>query len=212
MNGTSDPSADSELYSVHPSVFYARSILDNLADRTGRSLEDWIQLLHEASPDARARRNWLVREQGLGATTASMIAEQSLGMGAEKLDPAAYLKAAAGYVDAMYSGAKAGLRPIHDSILKFARTLGSDVKVCPVKTVVPLYRRHVFAQIKPAARNRLDLGLALGKTTQELPHRLEEILSMDRSDRITHRFALGTVQDFDGQVMEWLRIAYATDL
>ena len=47
----------------------------------------------------------------------------------------------------MYSGGKAGLRPIHDALLKLSRSLGDDVRVCPCKTIVPLYRNHVFAEM-----------------------------------------------------------------
>src|SRR6266567_1677935 len=50
-----------------------------------------------------------------------------------------------------------------DELIKIAQQLGDDVRICPCKTIVPLYRRHVFAQIKPAAQKRINLGLALGE-------------------------------------------------
>ena len=50
-------------------------------------------------------------------------------------DPEAYLKAAKGYVEAMFEGKRAGIRPIFEKILEMARRLGSDVKVCPCKTI-----------------------------------------------------------------------------
>ena len=78
------------------------------------------------------------------------------------MDPEAYLEAAEGYVDAMFSGKRAGLRPAYDRLLALALALGTDVKACPGKTIVPLYREHVFAQIKPSTNARIDLGLALG--------------------------------------------------
>jgi len=53
----------------------------------------------------------------------------------------------------MFAGPKEALRPLYDELLKLGRSLGKDVKVCPCQTMVPLYRNHVFAQIKqPHAR------------------------------------------------------------
>lgn len=200
------------IYSVHPSVPYAQAILANLADKTGRSLAEWTALLGRAGPvDARGRKDWLKTEHGLGGTTASMVAQASLGNGAEGTDPDAYLAAAGTYVEAMYAGPKADLRPIYDALLELAWSLGSDVKVSPCKTIVPLYRAHVFAEIKPTTRTRVDLGLALEGVDRALPERLIDTGGRARKDRITHRFALTDVDQIDGEVREWMAIAYELD-
>jgi hypothetical protein len=49
------------------------------------------------------------------------------------------------------------LRPLHDA-LELARSLGKGIRLCPGKTFVPIYRNHVIAQIRPAARMRSDFG------------------------------------------------------
>lgn len=199
-------------YSVHPSVAYARSILENLPARTGRSLDEWIALLVEdGPPETGARRAWLKTRHGLGATTVSLIVDRAEGRGAEGTEPRAYLAAARGYVEAMYAGARSGLRPIHDLLVEEARSLGSDVKICPCQTIVPLYRRHVFAQLKPATRTRLDLGLALEGAKRKPPKRLIETGGLAKGDRITHRIALAAAGEVDDQVREWLGLAYALD-
>src|SRR2546429_9155737 len=71
-----------------------------------------------------------------------------------------YLKSAARYVEEQYAGQREKLRPIFEELLKLGRSLGDDVKVCPGKTIVPLYRQHVFAQIKPTTNSRVDFGFA----------------------------------------------------
>ncbi len=113
----------------------------------------------------------------------------------------------------MYAGAKAGLRPLHDELLRVGRALGQDVKVCPCQTIVPLYRNHVFAQIKPATRTRIDFGLALGPLTgkKKLPARLIDTGGFAKKDRITHRFAISSPDDIDAEVERWLRTAYDLD-
>lgn len=136
-----------------------------LFQKTGRTLEEWIEFVQEEGPETeRERRAWLKAEHNVGTNASWWIAERAEGRGSEDGDPVAYLKAAEGYVKTMFSGKKAGLKPIYQKILKIARGLGSDVKICPCKTIVPLYRHRVFAEIRPAAVNRIDLGFSLGET------------------------------------------------
>lgn len=205
-------SLESSIYGIHPLVAYVQAIVGNLPQKTGRSLEEWIDMLDSGAPAGeKARREWLKVEHGLGGTTAKLIAERSVGEGTEHSDPAAYLRAAAVYVEAMYTGGKAGLRPLHDSLIELVRSLGADVKICPGKTIVPLYRNHVFAQIRPATRSRIDLGLALRGSPSASAARLIETGGLEKGDRITHRIALSELSDIDDEVREWLALAYELD-
>jgi hypothetical protein len=160
-------------------------------------------------PTEQEQREWLKSQPGLGTNSAWWIAERANGRGAEDGDPNAYLKAAAGYVEAMYAGGKAGLRPLHDRLLALARGLGPDMKVCPCQTIVPLYRHHVFAQIKPTTRTRIDFGLALGDTPAT--GRLIDTGGFAKKDRITHRIPITKPEEIDDEVEQWLRVAYDRD-
>jgi hypothetical protein len=202
--------AAGSLYSPHPGIEYARSVLANFERTTGKSIEAWVELLQTAGPaDAKARREWLKAEHGVGTNMAWWIAERAEGRGWEDTDPELYLKAAPGYVEAMYAGGKAGLRPLHDRLVELGRLLGSDVKVCPCQTIVPLYRNHVFAQIKPATRTRIDFGLALGDT--KATGRLLDTGGFAKKDRITHRIPITKPADIDAEVKKWLKVAYDRD-
>jgi len=53
------------------------------------------------------------------------------------------------YVEQQYAGPKEKLRPIYEELLTLCKSMGSDVKACPCKTIVPLYHSHLFAAIKP---------------------------------------------------------------
>jgi hypothetical protein len=181
-----------------------------LPAKTGRSLDEWVRLVKaKGPPTEKERRAWLKAEHGLGTNSAWWIAERAEGKGVEDGDPAAYLKAAAGYVEAMYAGTKAGLRPIHEALLKLGRALGKDVRVCPCQTIVPLYRHHVFAQIKPATRTRIDFGFAL----KDAPAtgRLIDTGGFAKKDRITHRIPISSVAEIDDEVQRWLKVAYDLD-
>jgi hypothetical protein len=198
-------------YSVHPGVALMQDWVATLKQKTGRRLEEWIALVKRGGPpDEAARREWLKREHGLGTNAAWWIAERAEGKGGEDSDPKAYLAAARGWVDAMFGGGKEGLRPAYDALLELALSLGKDVKACPCKTIVPLYRKHVFAQLKPSSRTRLDLGLALAKA-KRLPKRLQDTGGLEKGDRITHRIAIQAPADIDDEVRRWLKTAYDLD-
>jgi hypothetical protein len=199
------------VYSVHPSIAMVQTWVAGLEASTGRSLAAWLALVRKKGPaDEAARRAWLKEEHGLGDSGAWWIAERSFGRGLEDDDPELYLKAAEAYVEAMYAGKKAGLRPIYDALLDLCVGLGKDVRICPAKTLVPVYRRHVIAEIKPSTLTRIDFGLALGpvKTTSK---RLIATGGPAKKDRITHRFAIGHLGEVDAEVVRWLTAAYERD-
>ena len=200
------------IYGVHPGVLMTVKWIASLKETTGRSLDEWLALVRKkGGKDESARREWLKKEHGLGTNTAWWIAERSVGKGLEAGDPELYLSAAEKYVDAMFAGKKTALRPLYDALLKLGFSLGKDVKACPCETIVPLYRKHVFAQIKPSTNTRIDFGLALGDT-KKTPKALIDTGGFAKKDRITHRFEIAALDDIDADVKRWLKTAYDRDL
>jgi len=80
------------------------------------------------------------------------------------------------------------------------------VKACPCKTIVPLYRERVFAEIKPATRARIDLDLALGDL--QGAGRLIENKDRPKGNRLSHRIAITSLEEIDDEVKRWLEAAY----
>lgn len=201
-------------YDVHPSVRLMEHWLVTLKSRTGRSLDEWVKFIRARGPDGEpAAREWLKKEHGLSTNSAWWLAERAHAPRTRRFDddPKGYLALAPAYVEAMYSGKRAGLRPIHDAVVALARRLGKDVKVCPCQTMVPLYREHVFAQIKPATNSRIDLGLHLTPLLRDgrpVPARLIDTGGFKKKDRITHRLPLQRVEDVDAFAARWLANAY----
>ena len=181
-----------------------------LKQKTGRSLEDWLKLIKkEGPPTEPERRDWLKTKYALGTNTAWWLAERSVGKGEETADPDHYLQAAENYVREMFSGKKEHLRPIYDALLKIGLGIGKEAKACPCQTIVPLYRNHVFAQIKPTTQTRVDLGLSLG--SMKTPKRLIDTGGQAKKDRITHRIEITSLKDIDDEVKRWLKVAYDRD-
>jgi hypothetical protein len=199
------------LYGVHPSVAMVQKWLAELKEETGRSMEEWLALVKKEGPkDEKSRREWLKTKHKIGTNKASWIAERAEGKGWEDT-PEAYLKAAAQYVEEQYAGAKEKLRPIFEELLTLGKSIGSDVKACPCRTIVPLYREHVFAQIKPTTNSRIDLGLALTHYKGKLPKRLIDTGGLAKKDRITHRIEITAADQIDAEVKKWLKTAYDLD-
>jgi hypothetical protein len=183
-----------------------------LKTRTGRNLEEWTAFIRKEGPkDEKAARLWLKDEIKLGTNTAWWLAERAHKVPARGWDddPKVYLEQALDFVEAQYSGKKAHLRPLYDALLKLGIAQGKDVKVCPCQTMVPFYRKHVFAQIKPTTQTRIDLGFCLRgiKPTK----RLLSTGGEKKGDRITHRIEITSLKDIDAEVKKWLKAAYDAD-
>jgi hypothetical protein len=204
--------ASKGLYSVHPGVLMIHKWIEELPAKTGNSLPQWISLVQKQGPTGKKERvDWLKKKHGFGTNSAGWIAMRAQGpgdRGIEEDSPEEYLRAAEQYVEKMFAE-KEALRPLYDELLRLGLGLGNDVKACPCTTIVPLYREHVFAQIKPTTRTRIDLGLALGDL--KATGRLIDTGGFAKKDRITHRLPIASLADINKEVRDWLRRAYERD-
>ena len=105
---------------------------------------------------SKERHEWLKTEHGFTTNYAWWVVERAEG------DDGKYRPD--DYVENMFSGPKAGLRPIYEALMKLAFSMGKDVTLTPCSTMAPVRRRYVIAQIKPSAKTRIDLGFALKDT------------------------------------------------
>ena len=147
------------------------------------------------------QREWLKKEHKLSMSDAWWVVERTAGRGIEEYDPE-------GMVEDMYA-AKLGLRPLHEQLIRLGKALGDDVHICPCKTIVPFYRNHVFAEIKPATKTALDFGFALRDTKAK--GRLVDTGGFAKKDRITHQISITSAADLDDEFKHWLRTAYDMD-
>ena len=169
----------------------AAKMVANLPEKTGKSLPEWLKIVGGTGLEKHGEIvKFLKSDHGVTHGFASLIAAKSRETG-EPVD----------LVAAQYSGAKADLKPIHDDIVKFAKSLGADVEIAPKKASVSLRRKKQFALITPATKTRIDLGLAL--KGEEASGRLETYNAM-----CSHRVRLEASDDFDDQVKAWVQTAY----
>lgn len=204
---------DSGLYDVHPGIAMIQKWVGELKEKTGRTVEEWVALVQKEGPKTghKARVEWLKTKHKMGNNSAWWIAERAEGKSGEEDTPNGYLEAAEKYVEQQYSGKKEQLRPIYDELLEMGKSVAQDVKACPCQTMVPFYRNHVFAQIKPTTNSRIDLGFALAKHRGKLPKRLIDTGGLAKKDRITHRIEITETSQIDDDVRKWLKTAYDLD-
>jgi Domain of unknown function (DUF5655) len=206
------PKADAPLrYSVHPGVAMVVKWVAELKEKTGRSLDEWkAHIVKDGPKDPAERREWLKVKYKLGTNTAWWLAERADGQPTWDETPEQYLAIAPTYVDDMFAGPKAALRPLGEALMRLALEVGPDIKFCPCKTIIPFYREHVIAEIKPAARTRIDFGLALGPAVP-FTARLKDTGGIQKKNRITHKVEITRPEDIDASVRKWLQAAYDRD-
>ncbi len=192
--------AKKSLYSPHPSLAMEDRHLEEMPARTGRTLAQWIALVKKDGPASDGERKaWLKAVHGLGMMDQYWIVERASGEpGRVTYDPEAL-------VTAMFAD-RPGLVPLYETLLRAGLALGPDVKACPCKTIVPLYRAHVFAELKPASKSRLELNLALG--AEPFTPRLIDSGGTAKGDRLTHRINITGASDIDAEVLGRLAQAY----
>ena len=175
----------------------AQSMIDNLPEKTGKSLEEWLKITKVAGLEKHGQIvKMLKADHGMTHGFANLVAMKTLQTGAEPNQD--------DLVESQYSGAKTDLRPIYDSIVKEVAKFGSDVEVSPKKTYVSLRRNKQFGLIQPSTKTRVDVGINLKGV--EPTERLETSGSFNAM--VSHRVRLSESSQVDADLIDWLRQAY----
>ena len=175
------------------------AVARNLPEKTGRSLEEWVEVVRAGPGGSRKERvEWLKREHGLGHVQAGTVVEAADRAPGERSPTAEEL------IDAQYDG-KSELRRVFERLRAEIEAVGDDVEVEPRKTYVAFSRGRQFALAQPSTRDRLDVGLALAEAGNG--DRLRPADSFG-SERITHRVAVRSPDEVDAELVAWLRRAY----
>jgi predicted transport protein len=171
-----------------------KTMIDNMPEKTGKPLKEWKQILKNKSFTKHTEAvNFLKKKHGITHGFANTIVHLSKDSTDSPED----------LVANQYKG-KEQLKPIYDKLIEKIDTFGDDITKTPKKTSVSIIRSKQFALIKPATKNRIDLGLKLkGKPTTD---RLEN--SGPFGAMCTHRVRLTSVDEVDDQLVGWLREAY----
>jgi predicted transport protein len=175
-----------------------QTMIDNLKKNSGKSLEQWVKI---AQGSKLAKHGEIVKflkeEHELGHGYASLVAQKALGtLSADESSD--------DLLDAQYAGARAGLRPIYDTLAAEIARFGKDVDFSAKKAYVSLRRSKQFGLIQPSTATRVDVGINLkGEKTTD---RLEASGSFN--SMVTHRVRIENKAEVDKELIGWLKKAY----
>lgn len=180
--------------------------LKNIQSRTGKSIAELHAALAAAGLAKHGeKRSWLMEHFKLGygdANTVVLFVDKPLpALGAGGEAPAA-VAVAADPLDAIYSGSKAGLRPLHEAVMKLVQQIG-PCEQAPKKTYISLRRKKQFAMLGPATKDSIEIGL----NAKDLPPhpRLKPLPPGGMCQASTR---IGAAAEIDGQLAGWIRQAY----
>ena len=171
-----------------------QTMIDNMPEKTGKSLEEWFEVLKSKSFAKHSEAvKYLKTEHHVTHGFANTIVTLSKSDDSSEDD----------LVSTQYRG-KESLYPIYEALITYVKTLGNDVTITPKKGSVSIIRKRQFILIKPATKTRIDLGFKLkDKPTTD---RLEN--SGPFGTMCTHRVQLTDVNAVDPELKDWIKEAY----
>jgi Domain of unknown function (DUF5655)/Domain of unknown function (DUF4287) len=168
--------------------------LRNIETKTGKTLAQLRDLIAQSGLAKHGEvRSMLIERFALGYGDANTLAH------AAKADTPAV---GDDPLDAIYSGAKAGLRPLHDALMKQLEKLGA-FDVAPKKTYLSLRRKKQFAMVGPATKEQIEIGL----NAKSLPAHAR-LKALPPGGMCQYTVRLSSAAELDAALMAWVRAAY----
>ncbi len=181
--------------------------LRNIQTRAGKTIAE----LHAAIAASGLvkvgeRRAWAMEHFKLGYGDANTLALTmgkplpDLGAGAGPVDASAVPAGEA--LDAIYSGAKAHLRPLHEVVIAAITAFG-PFEQAPKKAYVSLRRKKQFAMLGPATKDLIEIGI----NHKALPAH-PRLKALPPGGMCNASLRLATEAEVDAELLGWLRAAY----
>ena len=171
-----------------------KTMIENMPEKTGKSLDEWKKILKTKSFEKHSEGvKYLKSEYNVTHGYANSIVTLS------KEDD----NTSEDLVESQYKG-KENLIPIYEELIKYLKSLGSDVTITPKKGSVSIIRKRQFVLIKPATKTRIDLGFKL--KDKPITNRLEN--SGPFGTMCTHRVRISESVDLNDELKGWILEAY----
>lgn len=175
----------------------------NIQAKTGLTLAQMHEQIEASGKEKYAeKRSWVMERFGLGHGDANTVVH-FIGKPLPDVQVGAAPPAVEGDpLDAIYTGKKAALRPLHDAVMVRIAELG-DFEIAPKKTYLSLRRSKQFAMVGPATASEVEIGLNC-KTLE--PHARLKILAPGGMCQATTR--ISDASQVDAVLLGWIAAAY----
>lgn len=170
--------------------------LRNIEAKTGQTFAQLCQLIADSGlAKVGEQRSLLMERLGLGygdANTVALLAKAAAAAPAASADP----------LDAIYTGAKAPLRALHEQVSAAIDRLGAHEKA-PKKSYLSLRRKKQFATLGPATKDQIELGL----NARELKA-APRLKALPPGGMCQYSVRLSSADEIDAELMAWVRVAF----
>lgn len=174
--------------------------IDNIQKKTGKSLKELSAIVHKSGLSKHGEiRDYLKKELGLGHGDANALVHAVLKSDGTRT---AAGKSSDAVLNEIYSGAKAGFRPIHEKLIGEIDKFG-DYEVVPKKGYVSLRRKKQFAMIGPKTNTRFEVGI----NAKDLK-KSARLLEQPEGSMCNYIVNLTDVKEVNSELIAWLRTAY----
>jgi hypothetical protein len=175
--------------------------LKNIQAKTGKTLDELRAVMQQSALTKHGEiRAMFQRDLGLGYGDANMLAQVLRDTAGDR--QAAAPAAPDELANALYTGAKAALRPIHDRLMLGLEQLGA-YEIAPKKGYLSLRRSKQFAMIGPATNTRVEVGLNMKGVAAT-----ERLAEMPSGSMCNYKVKLTDVAEVDGELLAWIKRAY----
>jgi predicted transport protein len=173
------------------------AMLENLKEKTGRSLDEWKNLIASKNFSKHGEiLKFLKETHNVTHGYASEIALKVLGSDAASTTDTDVL------IVNQYKG-KEHLKAFYDKLIVEIQKFNGEFEIAPKKTYVSLRRKKQFIVLNPASKTRFEIGFnlkgvaATGKLQAEKPDGI-----------CSHKISLSDITEIDAEVIDWIRMAF----
>ncbi len=174
--------------------------LDNIQKKTGKSLAELAAIAKKSGLSKHGELRDMFKEKlGLGHGDANGLVHAILQSDGTR---AADGKSTDAVLDEIYSGAKAGMRPIHDLLMKQINKFGEFESV-PKKGYVSLRRKKQFAMIGPKTNTRFEVGINAKDFKKNA-----RLLEQPKGSMCNYVVNVTDVKEVDSELVAWIKSAF----
>jgi len=174
--------------------------LYNIQKKTGKTLAELSAIAAKSGLTKHGELRDMFKEKlGLGHGDANSLVHAILKSDGTR---AAEGKAEDAVLDEIYSGAKAGFRPIHEKLMKEINKFG-EFEIVPKKGYVSLRRKKQFAMIGPKTNTRFEVGI----NAKDLKKNAR-LLEQPKGSMCNYVVNVSVAQDVDAELIAWIKSAF----